>query len=258
MIDRFPPPTFPRSRRAGGALKSSPLLLGLLALASLPAVAAAPTTKRNFAVTGFDRVRVDGSYQVLLKTNVAPYARASGSAAAIDGLSVEIQGRTLVVRQNNGGWGGYPGESRGPVTIELGTHELSAAYVNGAGSLDIDKVSGLNFSVDINGPGMVTIGRAEVDQLRVGVVGSGTAKLAGTAKKLTALVRGASSFEGEGLSATDAVIGVEGPSIVRTEVSNSAKVSASGLASVTLAGDPACTIRAQGSANVAGCKQSWR
>lgn len=229
-------------------------LLALIALASLPAVAAAPTTKRNFAVTGFDRVRIDGPYQVQLRTNVAPYARASGTQASIDGLSVQVQGRTLVVRSGSGGWGGYPGEGRGPVTIEVGTHELAAAYVNGAGSLDIDKVRGLSFSVDINGPGMARIEAADVDQLKVGITGAGTARLAGQAKNLTAIVRGTSSFEADGLEATDAVIGAEGPSIVRVAVRNSAKVDATGLASVTLSGNPACSVKAQGSANVVGCK----
>ena len=54
------------------------------------------------------------------------------------------------------------------------------------------------------------------------------------------------------------MIGAEGPSIVRTQVTNSAKVDANGLASVTLTGNPACTVKAQGSANVVGCKQNGR
>jgi hypothetical protein len=235
----------------------APILI-LLALASLPAVAAAPSAKRTYSVTGFDRVRVDGPYQVSLKTNVAPYARASGSAASIDSLSVQVQGRTLVVRRDSSAWGGYPGEGQGPVTVEVGTHELASAYVNGAGSLDIDKVRGLSFSVDISGPGTARIGQAEVDQLRVGINGAGSARLAGKAKKLSAFIRGTSSFEAEGLQANDAVIGAEGPSIVRVAVSNSAKVDARGLAAVTLTGNPACTVKAQGSANVIGCDQARR
>ena len=58
-------------------------ILALLALASLPAPtdAAAPAT-RNYSVTSFDRIRIDGPYKVALKTNVAPYARASGTQAS--------------------------------------------------------------------------------------------------------------------------------------------------------------------------------
>ena len=233
-----------------------PILL-LLALASLPA-AAAPTSQRNFSVTGFDRIRIDGPYRVALRTNVAPYARASGTVASLDGVSIRVEGRTLVVRSGSGSWGGYPGEGRGPVAIEVGTHGLAAAYINGAGALEIDKVKGLSFSIDINGPGMARVAEADIDQLRVGITGAGTARLSGRAKSLTAIVRGTSAFDAEDLKSADAVIGAEGPSIVRTSVSNSARINAIGLASVTLTGNPACTVKAQGSANVVGCDRPRR
>ena len=81
--------------------------------------------QRNYSVTSFDRIRVDGPYQVTVKTNVAPFARASGTPGSLDGVSIRVEGRTLIVRADtSGGWGGYPGEGRGPVTIEVGTHDL--------------------------------------------------------------------------------------------------------------------------------------
>lgn len=233
-------------------------ILALLVLASLPVAAAQPAAKRNYSVTSFDRIRIDGPYEVKLKTNVAPFARASGTPSSIDGVSIGVEGRTLVVRSGSNGWGGYPGEGRGPVTIEVGTHELQSAYINGAGALDIDRVRGLGFSVDINGPGMARVEAADVDQLKVGLTGAGTARVAGRAKKLTAIVRGTSSFEAENLKSNDAVIGAEGPSVVRASVSNSAKVDASGLASVTLTGSPACELNTKGSARVVGCKAARR
>jgi hypothetical protein len=232
-------------------------ILALLVLASLPATVfgAPPAAKRNYSVTSFDRIRIDGPYQVNLKTNVSPFARASGTQASLDGVSIKVEGRTLIVRANSGAnWGGYPGEARGPVTIELGTHGLAHAWVNGAGSLTIDKVKGLSFDLAIQGPGVARIDDAQVDQLKVGISGSGSARLSGKAAKLTAVIRGTSSFEGDGLQVKDAVIGAEGPTTVRAQVSNSAKVDATGLASVTLAGGPACTVKAQGSATVLGCK----
>jgi len=230
-----------------------PILL-LLALASLPAAAAAPVTQRNYSVTSFDRIRVDGPYEVRLTTNIAPFARASGTAAAIDGVSVKVEGRTLIVRPSAGGWGGYPGENRGPVTIELGTHELGTAWLNGAGTLIIDKVKGLGFELSIQGAGSVRIESADVDQLRLGMSGAGSTRIAGRAASMTATIRGTSSLDAEGLSVKDAVIGAEGPAIVRATVTNAAKVDAVGLAAVTLAGSPACTVTAKGSASVTGCK----
>lgn len=255
MNYRSSPTAFHRSARIDGASRPSAPLLALLALASLPAVAAAPPSERNFSVSGFDRVRIDGPYQVTLRTNVAPYARATGTPVSLDGVSIKVEGRTLVVRSGGGGWGGYPGEGRGPVTIEVGTHDLSAAYINGSGALLVDRVKGLGFEMTIQGAGTARIDQVDVDQLKVGIAGSGSSRLAGRAAKLTTTVRGTSSLEADGLQVNDAVIGAEGPSIVRMAVTNSAKVDATGLASVTLTGDPACAIKASGSANVVGCKE---
>lgn len=232
-------------------------ILALLALASLPAsapVGAAQAGQRNYSVTSFDRIRIDGPYQVQLRTNVAPYARATGSPASLDGVSIEVEGRTMIIRAGSGGWGGYPGAARGPVTIEVGTHELGTVWINGAGSLSIDRVKGLNFDLAIQGSGNARIDSADVDQMKIGISGAGSALLAGKAKKLTAIIRGTSSFDGDGLQVTDAMIGAEGPTTVRVQVSNSAKIDATGLATVTLSGNPACTVKAQGSADVKGCK----
>jgi len=229
-------------------------ILALLALASLPASTAAPAAQRNYSVNSFDRIRVDGPYEVHLRTNVAPYARALGSAAALDAVSVDVEGRTLVIRPGTGGWGGYSGEARGPVTIEVGTHDLSTAWLNGSGTLVIDRVRGLSFDLAIQGSGSARIDAADVDQFKFGVSGAGSARLAGRAARFTAIVRGTSSLDAEGLLVKDATIGAEGPSIVRATVSNAAKVDARGLAAVTLGGRPACTLNVQGSATVTGCK----
>ena len=233
-------------------------ILALLMLASLPVAAATPATERTYSVSGFDRIRIDGPYQVQLKTNVAPFARAKGSAASLDGVSIKVEGRTLVVKAGGGGWGGYPGEGRGPVTIEVGTHELATAWVNGAGALLVDRIKGQKFDLSINGSGIAKIDSTDLDQLSVAITGAGSARLAGRAAKVTAIIRGTSTFEGDGLKVTDAVIGAEGPSVVRAQVNNEAKIDAMGLASVTLTGNPACTVNAKGSANVVGCKGSHR
>lgn len=228
-------------------------ILAILALASLPATAAAPTSQRNYSVTSFDRIRIDGPYKVELKTNVAPFARATGTPLSLDGLSVAVEGRTLVVRTSSGGWGGYAGEGRGPVTIELGTPGLKSAWINGAGALGVDKVRGLDFDIAIQGSGVARVDQVEVDRLKVAISGAATARVNGKTKLLTAIIRGTSSLEADGLQAADAVIGTEGPSTVRANVVGSAKVDALGLATVSISGGPACTVKAQGSATVTGC-----
>lgn len=230
--------------------------LRLLAVpaAMLALCAPAAAADRNFTVTGFDRIRVDGPYRVSLKTGVAPFARASGASAALDGVSVEVQGRTLIVRNSPSGWGGYPGESRGPVEITLGTHELSTAWVNGPGSLAIDGVRGQSFDLSLQGPGSADVGRIDVDRLRVSLTGTGGLRLDGKAALATAIVRGSGSVDGSLLTVKDATIGAEGAALVRLAATGTAKVDSTGTAVVELAGRPACTVRASGSAVVSGCR----
>src|SRR5262249_55936886 len=151
-------------------------------------------------------------------------------------------------------WGGYPGETGGPVEITIGTHDLSAAWLNGSGSLDINRVEGLTFDLSVQGSGGAAIAEADVDQLRVNIIGTASASLAGRAGKFTAVVRGLSPLDAAELTAKDATIGAEGAATVKAQVTNEASIDGAGTATVTLTGDPACTVRASGSATVSGCK----
>ena len=208
---------------------------------------------RNFGITSFDRIRVDGPYRVQLKTDVPPFAKASGSPAAIDRVSIEVMGRTLIVRSNQS-WGTYPGQDVGPVEISIGTHDLTSAWLNGSGSLEIDRIKGLSFVLTTQGSGIVQVGDAQVDTLNVSVAGNASAVVAGRVGKISARVRSLSVLDASNLQAKDADLGAEGPATIKGNVSNAAKVSASGVSTVTLSGNPACTSTVTGSASVSGCK----
>lgn len=88
-------------------------ILPALALAAL--AAAAPAAERRHTVTDFDRVHVEGPFEVTLATGRPSSAVVSGSPAAIERVSIEVQGRVLRIRPNRSAWGGYPGEGAGPV-----------------------------------------------------------------------------------------------------------------------------------------------
>ena len=220
-----------------------------LALLSAPAEAAT----RNYTVTNFDRVRVDGPYRVELKTGVAPFAKADGSPAALDAVSIEVHGRTLIVRRNSSVSSGS-GQPAGVVTISVGTHELSAAWLNGSGGLRIDAVKGQAFDLAVNGSGAAEVGRLSVDKLDVSVSGSAHVGLGGTAQAGTFSARGSSGIDAQALTVKAASIASSGPTTVRLTASETAKVHASGLAVVELSGKPACTIRPTSSAEVLGCR----
>src|SRR5437868_7276648 len=94
----------------------------LLSAAVLASAFAAPAgaATRNFGITSFEKIRVEGPFKVRLTTGVAPFASASGSPAAIDRVAIDMRGNTLVVHSNTSSWGGYPGQNGGTVEISLG------------------------------------------------------------------------------------------------------------------------------------------
>src|SRR6185503_14414176 len=196
------------------------LLIAALSTAAAPAAAAT----RNFTITSFTKVRVEGPYKVGLKTGVAPFASATGSPAALDRVAIEVRGDTLVVRNSLDSWGGYPGQDVGPVEISLGTHDLSSAWLNGSGALSIDKVKGLSFDLSVQGSGVGTIADTNVDQLQVNVVGTASARLAGQAAKMTAVIRGISSLDAAALSTKDANLAADGAGTIAADVTNSVTV----------------------------------
>ena len=228
-------------------------------LALLPAAIAlsvpAEAATRNFGITDFTRIRVSGPYKVSLATGIAPFARASGSASALDRVAVEVRGDTLVV-QSNPSWGGYAGDDTGPVEVTVGTHDLTNASLIGSGSLGIDRVKSQRFTLTIQGSGSAQVENVAADQLNVSLEGTANARMAGQAGKLIALVRGVSTFDAAGLSSPSADIAVDGSATVDAIVTDVAKVNGWGPATVRLSGRPNCTLKVQGSATVSGCKST--
>lgn len=226
----------------------------IAASATLALAASAAAETRNFGITSFSKVRVDGPYKVSVATGIAPFAKASGSSAALDRLAVDVQGDTLVVHSDASSWGGYPGKDPGPVEVSVGTHDLTNAWLNGAGSIAIDHVKGLSFALSVQGSGVGEIVDSSADQMYVSLVGTASAKLAGHARKLTAVVRGISTLDAAGLQSHDAVVGAEGAATIDAAVSNEVTVNASGTATIRFSGAPACTLKVVGSTSVNGCR----
>jgi len=220
----------------------------LFALAALPT--AAHAAERRFTVTGFDRVQVDGPYEVVLTTGRSTSAVASGTAVALHGVSIDVQGGTLRIRPKTGAWGGYPGEDAGPVRIALGTMSVKGAVLSGSGSLSIDKVAAMRADLSLSGSGRLAVGTVTADLLSVASQGSGALALGGKVKSLRAAVQGSGALEGEGLSADDAVITSATAGEIALTVRRAATVTSSGSGGTRIVGSPACTVRRTGAGPV--------
>src|SRR5437868_11888372 len=87
-------------------------LFALLFLAG-PAQAA----EHIYSIGSFDRIRVEGPFDVRLVIAPSPGARAEGDRQAIDNLDIRVEGMTLIIRAGVSGWGEQPvaGTSGAPV-----------------------------------------------------------------------------------------------------------------------------------------------
>ena len=222
------------------------LLAALIIATSAPAVAA----ERRYSITDFDRVEVDGPYQVTLTTGGSSSARATGSIAALDRLSVEVQGQTLRVRSNPSAWGGYPGTAIELASVTLTTRDLHAVSVNGSGKLVVDKAKGLKVTVSVVGSGQASIGAVDADNLVVTMLGSGQASLGGKAKNMRAEVHGAANLDAAGLTASDAQLFADTAGDTKLSVSHAVTIQASSTGDVDVSGTPACTVKNSGSGQV--------
>jgi hypothetical protein len=225
----------------------------IIALAALAAAFASPASaaERRYTVTDFDRVQVDGPFKVTLATGRASSAAATGSAQALDRVSIEVQGRTLRIRPNrSSSWGGYPGEGAGPVSIAISTHNLRGASVTGSGSISIDKAAAMRFDASVSGSGRLEIGNVQADMLTLGLLGAGRIVAGGKAKQLKATIQGNGDLEAANLFAEDAQINADTAGDVVVAVRRTAKVTASGSGDTKIIGSPSCTTQALGSGRV--------
>jgi hypothetical protein len=227
-------------------------ILAFLLVAAVASPLAA--AQRNYSVTDYTRIRVEGPFAVRLATNVAPFARATGSPRALDRVSLKVDGQTLVIRTDRSAWGGGPDEDFGPVTINVGTHDLQQATLSGPGSLAIDRVRGLDFALTSFGSGAVSVETVAVDRLRLFAQGSGSMRVAGATKQFDAALSGPGLIDASALTAKDATLSALGPASLRANVSGTVKLAASGSATIAIEGGAACERKVSGSAVVTGCR----
>lgn len=228
-------------------------LLALAAAVAAPAAAA----ERRFTVTDFDRIVVEGPYSVRLETGRPPSAAATGSAQALDAISIEVHGRTLRIRRNRSAWSAAPAAARGPVTIALSAHDIRAASVGGAGQLELGRVGGLRLDLSLQGNGRLAAAHVAADTLVVAAIGAGRIELGGSAGELRASIHGWTELDGSALIAQGVTLITDTAGRVALTAARQASVTASGIGEVEIGGTPACTVRGA-SAGQVRCGRSGR
>lgn len=231
-----------------------PMLRSLAAIFAILSAAlgasAATAADRRYAVQDFDRIVVEGPFQVRLVTGRNTSASAQGAQQALDSLVVDVQGTTLRVRRNQTAWTGAPSRPVAPATVTVSTRVLRSARVVGSGQLEISGLAGQRIDLVVQGSGRLSTTGIEADNLSAGLTGSGSMALAGTAETFTADLQGSGSLIAPGLSVETGTISTVATGDVVLHARRAITVNANGLGQVAIAGRPACTVRGPGASEV--------
>lgn len=202
---------------------------------------------RTYAAQGFSQIDLAGSDQVDVRVGPGFSVRADGDSELLDHLKITLDGDTLRIgRFRTSGWSWRGGHARISVTLPA----LAAVSVAGSGSVAVDQVRGDRFKGRGAGSGSLTVASMQVGQADLSLAGSGSAKLAGTARGLSVRIAGSGGVDAGGLHAQQADVSITGSGSVRATVNGQAKVSIMGSGDVDLGGAARCTVNKLGSGTV--------
>ncbi|MBX9730313.1 MAG: DUF2807 domain-containing protein [Sphingomonas sp.] len=218
---------------------SRALLLPLLVMTATPTIAA----ERSYTFGSFDRIRIEGPYEVILTTGKAPGGRAIGEDRVLDTLTISVEGQTLIVRSRPLAVGETPPPPKIPLVITLATPGLRGAIVNAGGRLRIVRMVGQRLDLSVNGAGALTVQGIDADQLTATVIGAGTMTLAGRSGRARVQLSGPGTVTASALIVNDLIARSEGTGEMRLAARYTADVSSTGLGAITVDGHPACKVQ---------------
>lgn len=218
-----------------------PVLALLLFVLATPASAA----ERKIGLGSFDRLRVEGPFDVRVATGRSPGGGISGDRDAIDAIEVRLDGTTLVVRPGASGWGERPrGDADTPPVITLTTPALVAAAVFGGARVTIGRMKGARVDLSVSGTGTIALTAADTDQLNATLIGSGSMSIGGRAARARIVTNGPGTIDAVALEAGDLFVRLDGLGATRARARYTAQVTNTGLGTVVIDGNARCTVKA--------------
>ena len=206
---------------------------------------------RTFDASGFQKVSLSGSDNVIVKVGGRESVTAAGDTAVLDRLEIEVKNGTLKVgRKRNSGWVIFGDGSRGNATITVTLPVLTGAAVAGSGDMQVDHAVADSFDGSIAGSGNLRVAKLEAQAASFDIAGSGDVSAAGQARSIEVSIAGSGSVEAPSLRSEQAKISIAGSGGVNAMVDGQAKVSIMGSGDVVLGGKAVCTVSKMGSGTV--------
>lgn len=228
------------------------MLRQLACLVLISAAAPAAAEERSFMLSGFDRIRVEGPFEVTVTTGGSAAARAEGESRAIDGVSVRLSGSTLVVSKNVNGWNDSGRAVASAPRVTVSVPELRGAATIGGGRLLITRMRGARVDVSLTGSGTIDVAEIDAEALSAKLLGTGAIRLAGRALDARVETNGAGTIDAEGLTAVSLLVNAQSAGDSRFTAQREARIIALGQGSVTVGGGATCQVDGPGPVDCEG------
>ena len=220
------------------------MLVRVAPLALLFAAAPAVAADRVFSVGSYERVRVDGPFEVRIVTGGSPNAKASGDRQLLDRLAIAVNGTILTVRLGNGGWGEMPrSKVNAPPVITLSAPRLTSLAISAGARVTVTRMVAQRIDLSVIGSGSLALERADTDQLRAALTGSGTMTIGGRANRATLLTDGPGTIDASTMTVNDLIVQLAGAGDTKAAARHTAQVTTTGLGSVTVIGNAKCVVK---------------
>jgi hypothetical protein len=224
-------------------MRAAILLTSVLALAACNVC--------DYALSGFERIELAGSPDVIVTVGPAASVSAEGDQKTLDRLDIRVEnGELKIGSKKRGGWFHSDNDHGRHVTIRVTLPKLAAASIAGSGDMRIDKVEGDRFGGAIAGSGDMEIAALKVGAADFSIAGSGAVSAKGSAESTNVSIAGSGDVDVAGVTARTAKISVMGSGNVSANASESADVSVMGSGDVTMTGTGRCTTHKMGSGDV--------
>ena len=224
-------------------MRATPLLLMLLVLLR---AAPAHADERRYMMAGFDRIRIDGPFEVTVVPGTSAGAIASGERRALDSVDVRVQGTTLIVSASLNAWGGYPGAARSIPRVTVTAASLRSATMIGGGRLTIDRMRGARIDLALTGAGTLVVTDAQADRIDATLLGTGQITIGGRALQGRFQSNGAGAIDARAMQVGALSVTWQSAGDGRFFARNTAAIVAAGQGAITVDGAPACTVSGSG------------
>ncbi len=198
------------------------------------------------AVSGFNKIRVEGPMNVRLKASDTEGATVKTDDNIEPLVQTRVENGALIIDlPRNASF-----KTRGPLEVTVNFKTLNAIALSGSGDVSADRLSTDKLEVSVAGSGDIKLDNLQANSVSGNIAGSGDVTLAGTVANQNYSIAGSGDIHAKGLAGKSVKVSIAGSGDASVSASDSLDVSIAGSGDVIYSGNPTVKKSVLGSGSV--------